>query len=165
VTVTRAQYLGTLECYDDSKLEKALRRAYAQRTFEIEHYWKRATFFWGFQAAIFVAFGFVWKEPGGPKQSGFLVLALSSLGILTAIANHLSTRGSKFWQENWEKHIDMLEDAVEGRLYKTVWLSDGVREYSVSGVNLTLSRFVAGMPSSLTRLSGADSDFRISHQG
>jgi hypothetical protein len=87
VTVTRAQYLGTLECYDDSKLEKALRRAYAQRTFEIEHYWKRATFFWGFQAAIFVAFGFVWKEPGGPKQSGFLVLALSSLGILTAIAN------------------------------------------------------------------------------
>ncbi|MGJ5205040.1 RipA family octameric membrane protein [Bradyrhizobium sp. HKCCYLR20261] len=155
MTVTREQYLGALDCsedsrtsecseakkVDDSKLKNALSRAYEQRTFEIEHYWKRATFFWGFQAAIFVAFGFVWKEPAGPTQSGLLVLSLSSLGILTALANYLSARGSKFWQENWEKHIDMLEDAFEGRLYKTVWLSDGVREYSVSKVNLTLSSY------------------------
>jgi hypothetical protein len=126
---------------DNQKLKDALSRAYALRSFEIEHYWKRATFFWGFQAAIFAAFGFVWKDSGGPTQSGPLVLGLSSLGILTAIANYLSARGSKFWQKNWEKHIDMLEDEVEGRLHKTIWLPEGLREYSVSGVNLMLGRF------------------------
>jgi hypothetical protein len=143
VTMTRDQYLGALGCREASvenrvKLRRALNRAYAQRTFEIEHYWKRAAYFWGFQIAIFAAFGLIWKE-SGPQQPGPLILAFSSLGILTAIANYLSARGSKFWQENWEKHIDILENAVEGRLYKTVWLPGGMREYSVSKVNRVLS--------------------------
>ncbi|MGH8568044.1 MAG: hypothetical protein ACREXU_08475, partial [Gammaproteobacteria bacterium] len=29
-------------------------------------------------------------------------------------------RGSKFWQENWENHVDLLEDQIMGPLYKTV---------------------------------------------
>jgi hypothetical protein len=123
------------------KRKRALQRAYQQRSFEIEHYWKRAGYFWGFQLAIFAAFGLIWREVGGPQQWGPLALAPSSLGILTALANRLSAGGSKFWQENWEKHIDMLENEFEGRLYKTVWLSDGTRQYSVSKVNLSLSSY------------------------
>jgi hypothetical protein len=61
------------------------------------------------------------------------------LGALTAVANYFSASGSKFWQENWERHIDMLEDEFEGRLHKTVWLSEGKVSYSVSGINQSLS--------------------------
>jgi hypothetical protein len=146
VPVTSDLYNNTLEIAGptpDQKLKRkrALQRAYQQRTFEIEHYWKRAGYFWGFQLAIFAAFGLIWKDVGGPQQWGPLALALSSLGIVTALANWLSALGSKFWQENWEKHIDMLENEFEGRLYKTVWLSDGKRQYSVSKVNLALSGY------------------------
>jgi hypothetical protein len=146
VPVTDELYHDTLDIAGSMpdqrvKRKRALQRAYQQRTFEIEHYWKRAGYFWGFQLAIFAAFGLIWKDVGGPQQWGPLALALSSLGILTALANWLSALGSKFWQENWEKHIDMLENEFEGRLYKTVWLSDGKRQYSVSKVNLALSGY------------------------
>jgi hypothetical protein len=123
------------------RLEAALARAYQQRSFEIEHYWKRATYFWGFQIAIFAAFGLLLsKDPS--KYEGAIdpvTVALAGLGFLTALANSFSARGSKFWQENWENHIDMLEDAIEGSLYKMVWLQDGNVSYSVSGVNKALS--------------------------
>ncbi|WP_409432777.1 hypothetical protein ACJ3XI_11305 [Litorimonas sp. RW-G-Af-16] len=32
----------------------------------------------------------------------------------------LVNRGSKFWQENWENHVDNLEDDVIGPLYKVI---------------------------------------------
>jgi hypothetical protein len=56
-------------------------------------------------------------------------------------ANYLSASGSKFWQENWESHIDMLEDEIEGRLHKTVWLQNGQTRWSVSRINQRLSFF------------------------
>jgi hypothetical protein len=68
-----------------------------------------------------------------------VLVALSGLGALTAFANFLSARGSKFWQQNWERHIDMLEDDIEGRLHKTVWLT--MTPFSVSGINKMLSVF------------------------
>jgi hypothetical protein len=137
-----------------SKSEKALDRAYQLRTFEIEHYWKRATYFWGFQIAIFAAFGLLWKDasvapanlwvwscPATTNPWSPVTVALSGLGVLTAVANYLSAKGSTFWQKNWEHHIDMLEDKIEGRLYKTVWLLEGKSSYSVSKVNQQLSFF------------------------
>ena len=67
----------------------------------------------------------MWKEQGNTTGEWTpLAVTLGGLGLLTAIANVLSARGSRFWQENWEKHIDMLEDEFEGRLYKTVLVSD-----------------------------------------
>jgi hypothetical protein len=123
---------------EKEKLQSALNRAYEQRTFEIEHYWKRATYFWGFQIAIFATFGLVWKEQNDLGGRGMLI-ALTIIGLLTAVANLLSSQGSKFWQQNWENHIDMLEDRLEGRLYKTVWL-DGERvSFSVSRINSMLN--------------------------
>jgi len=127
---------------EKAKLKDALNRAYEQRSFEIEHLWKRGTFFWGFQAGIFTAFGLVWQklsEAGQGKQNAIMLVALASLGILTSLANSLVVRGSKFWQENWERHIDMLENPVEGALYKTVWLQRGRLSFSVSGVGRVLA--------------------------
>jgi hypothetical protein len=123
---------------DLSKRERALNRAYQLRTFEIEHYWKRSTYFWDFQIAIFAAFGLLWKADQ-PNQWGLITVALSGLGVMTAVANSLSASGSKFWHRNWERHIDMLEDDVEGRLYKIIWLPEGKTNFSVSNVNLRLS--------------------------
>lgn len=140
MSTLRDQYFKTLKIdqTDTLKRRRALNRAYALRTFEIEHYWKRATYFWGFQIAIFAAFGLIWKAQ---TDSGWgpITLALAMLGALTAVANYFSASGSKFWQENWERHIDMLEDEFEGRLHKTVWLSEGKVSYSVSGINQSLS--------------------------
>jgi hypothetical protein len=151
----RKKYFNTLgftpsEASAISKREKALNRAYQLRSFEIEHYWKRANYFWAFQVAIFAAFGLLWRDSSLPTNCvtnldstkwGPVTVALSGLGVLTAVANYLSADGSKFWQENWEKQIEMLEDEIEGRLYKTVWLSEKKISYSVSSVNKFLSAY------------------------
>jgi hypothetical protein len=143
VSERRAQYFATLNLPDGSgdRAKAALKRAYHLRDFEIEHYWKRATYFWAFQVAIFAAFGLLWKETGEKPGTNPVTVVLAALGVLTALANALSARGSRFWQNNWEKHIDILEDEIEGRLYKTVWLSDGKVSFSVSRVNQYLSDY------------------------
>lgn len=145
LTQFQDRYLSTLGLKGDDepskkKRKKALARAYELRTFEIEHYWKRATYFWGFQIAIFAAFGLLWREsnPEVSKPWSPVAVALALLGVVTATANFLSARGSRFWQNNWELHIDMLEDEIEGRLYKTVWVPDGKPSFSVSRVNQCL---------------------------
>jgi hypothetical protein len=112
------------------------------RAFEIEHFWKRATYFWGYQGVIFAALGLILKNSGPTNNNCSAMaipVALCILGILTAIANSLSAIGSKFWQENWEQHIDMLEDDFEGRIYKTVWLKNGNVSFSVSKLTITLN--------------------------
>lgn len=134
--------LTTTKASASERHASALKRAYELRTFEIEHYWKRATYFWGFQVAIFGALGLMWREPTHATADisrSPLLVALAALGSVTALANWLTAIGSKFWQSNWEAHIDMLEDELEGPLHKTVWLPQGERGFSVSGVNETLN--------------------------
>lgn len=116
----------------------ALDRAYAMRTFEIDLYWRRALYFWGFQTAIFAAVGLTWKSSSDSNTPDAIPPALAVLGVLVAIAHYLLASGSTFWQRNWESHIDWLEDEFEGALYKTVWLSDGKRSRSPSQLNQTL---------------------------
>ena len=118
----------------------ALNRSHEIRQFEIELYWKRATYFWLLQAAVFTALGLIWKD-GGTGIPHIIPVALASLGLLTSGAGWLSAQGSKFWQENWERHIDMLEDEFEGKLHKTAWVGRmGVR-WSVSNINDRLILF------------------------
>lgn len=118
----------------------ALDRAHDIRKFEIELYWKRATYFWLLQAAVFTAFGLILREEN-PETWGLVPVALSCLGLLTALSGWLSSLGSKFWQSNWEHHIDMLEDEFEGRLHKTAWVGSIGARWSVSGVNERLGFF------------------------
>jgi len=121
----------------------ALKRSHEIRQFEIELYWKRATYFWVLQAAVFTALGLMWKDGGSSSTAipRIVPVALAALGLLTASAGWFSAQGSKFWQENWERHIDMLEDEFEGKLHKTAWVGRmGVR-WSVSNINDRLIRF------------------------
>ena len=141
-TKPRKSSAATAETDDPDRQARlaALNRSHEIRQFEIELYWKRATYFWLLQAAVFTALGLIWKD--GDKDIPHIIpVALASLGLLTSAAGWLSAQGSKFWQENWERHIDMLEDEFEGKLHKTAWVGRmGVR-WSVSNINDRLILF------------------------
>ena len=77
----------------------------------------------------------------------YLLLLLTFLGFILSLAWYLSNRGSKYWQENWERHVDALEDEIIGPLYKTTLNFDKKNilspidsyPFSVSKINQILS--------------------------
>ncbi|WP_226018195.1 hypothetical protein [Novosphingobium sp. FKTRR1] len=109
----------------------AFARAHELRKFEIENYWTRSQYFWGFQIVSFGALAITAKDG---QFNPPVVLIVAVLGALAALTGLLTAKGSKFWQENWEAHIDFLEGKVEGNLHKTVLVKDGL-SFSVSRVN------------------------------
>lgn len=136
--------------------KKALDMALDTRKFEIELYWKRATYFWAFIALAFGAYFMVFKEFDlKSKQPAFYneaLLAISIFGLFLSCCWYLVNKGAKYWQENWEKHVDLLEDEIMGPLYKTTvdnkqnWIHVinpfCSYRYSVGKINLLLSSFV-----------------------
>lgn len=137
-----------------SKREKALQYALDIRKFEIEMYWKRAAYFWTFIGAALAGFGLIQgsKEILNKPQ---LSAAVGVLGLVFSFSWYCVNRGSKQWQENWENHVDMLEDDVIGPLYKTVArrpapkglehisrILTGPGAFSVTKINQIVSIFV-----------------------
>ena len=112
----------TLEQY-----KEALKTALDIRKFEIERYWIRAAYFWAFIAACFTAYGVTLYH-----EIRFLAFMLSFLGMMASISFWLVTKGCKFWQQNWEMHVDALEYAFMGDLYKTVLIASDVSRFSIS---------------------------------
>ena len=126
----------------------ALERAHDIRKFEIDLYWKRANYFWLLQAAVFTAVGLTWKADIGTAGSGsgsgpaiapIVPIALAGLGVVSSWAGWRGSLASKFWQRNWEHHVDMLEGEFEGDLYKTVYVGRDGTAGSVSGINENLA--------------------------
>lgn len=128
------------------KSSEALKYALDIRKFEIELYWKRASYFWVLIAAALVAYVAVAAKDVNHKTE--LSVIISALGLIFSCGWLAVNKGSKFWQENWEKHVDMLEDRHMGPLYKTVFNNDkgflslGGSTYSVSKINLMISFYV-----------------------
>ena len=122
----------------------ALKEAREVRKFEIDLYWKRATYFWVFIAAAFGGYSAL-----GDKQQTLAFLT-ACLGFIFSLAWYFVNRGSKFWQQNWEMHVDLLEDDISGPVYKTVIQRskktlcrlNGPYPFSVSKINQLLSLFV-----------------------
>ncbi len=141
--------------------EKALNLAHDIRKFEIDLYWKRATYFWTFIAIALAGYVTVLGSKDIPYiEKGDALLTCACVGVVFSVAWYFVNRASKFWQENWEKHVDLLEDEVLGSLYKTVlsdeglWTKDGnprfwplgaAYPFSVSKINQTLSLFVVAL--------------------
>ena len=120
---------------NEKLLEKAYTKAWENRDFEIDKFWTRAAYFWGFIVLIFG--GYITLLTGdntGKALNMHLDLYLLLLGVLFSISWYLVILGSKTWQRNWEAHIDFLENFISGPLYKTVFFS-GNRFYSVSKLN------------------------------
>lgn len=136
--------------------ESAYRIALDIRKFEIDLYWKRTAYFLAFITLIAAAYGSVLTsaEAAEPPQTPNVdrLLFVSSLGLIFSIAWFLANKGSKFWQENWENHVDLMEDDFSGPLYKTVLsrperndiktVITGPAPYSVSKLNQILSLYV-----------------------
>ncbi|MEM5477051.1 hypothetical protein [Pacificibacter sp. AS14] len=119
------------------KVERAYERAHNNRDFEIELYWKRATYFWGFQATFMAVAGIILaNNPLGGWSFGYLAL-ISLAGFCITILWGMMSLGAKFWQYNWERYVDLLEPYVVGEIYK-FFISDKElrRPFSVTKVNM-----------------------------
>jgi len=115
--------------------------ALATRNFEIELFWKRSLFFWGFIASAFVGYATL-EQAKSP-----LAIAIACFGFICSFAWTLVNRGSKRWQENWEIIVSEIEENVTGALFnkrrikanKPLWLS--ASNFSVSKIAIALSDF------------------------
>lgn len=114
-----------------TQYEKAYDMAADIRKFEIELFWKRATFFWAFITAIYVAYFQVLTQIHHNEHGYISLVVLAALGLFFCVSWLLSSKGSKHWQENWEEHLNILEDDVTGPLYKT-YLAE--KSYSLSKI-------------------------------
>jgi hypothetical protein len=115
------------------KLEALLQKSWEIRNFEIELFWKRATYFSVIVGAFLVAY---FKVKNSDLESKYLI---SILGCISSFIWLLSNLGSKFWQKNWEKHIDLLEKKTgSGDIYQVV-LGGRCGAFSVSKLSTSLS--------------------------
>lgn len=159
--MNKEEYLQKFSSEDkaeiNSKHVEAFKLAIETRKFEIELYWKRATYFWAFIAVTFVGYGLTQRLP--VSERGFLEFFLSCFGFILSLGWFFANRGSKQWQENWEHHVDHLEDKVTGPLYKLVlrrgppqsileWIEfiiTGPSKHSVSKINQLISLYITLM--------------------
>lgn len=127
---------------EDRRDLKRFDAALATRQFEIDLFWKRSLFFWGFIVAAFVAVAAL------DGKSLVLSIIISGFGMVCSLGWTLANRGSKYWQEQWEAKIEAVEDGVTGPLFKQEapqqnkggWLSG--RRYSVSKLAIAISDYV-----------------------
>jgi hypothetical protein len=144
----KAAFRGNLQ-------EAALKHAMEIRKFEIDLYWKRAAYFWTFIGASFAGYGAV-EGASAITNKAALTVPLSCLGLVFSVGWFCVNKGSKLWQENWENHVDLLEDKTIGPLYRVVLIRDksknfrgrvtdlltGPARLSVSRINQLISLYV-----------------------
>jgi hypothetical protein len=143
----RTEYLALFEG-DARKIEAALKVAHEIRKFEIELYWKRATYFWAILAVAFAGY-FTAQN----ANNTFGTILIGNIGLILGVAWYLVNRGGSGWQQNWELHVDLLEDEITGPLYKTlinrkqysVWDLAGPYPFSPTRVNAIVSMFIAAV--------------------
>lgn len=123
--------------------EETLKYATDVRKFEIDLFWRRSLFFWGFIAAAFVAYAGLLHEAVDKDA----IVFIACFGFICSLAWTLGNRGSKYWQEAWEKKVESVEFEVLGRaLFSnqenqkncSFW---GSARYSVSRLTIALSDF------------------------
>lgn len=134
----------------ERSLEDALKVALDERARELDFYWKRTTYAWTLNGAVFAGY-FAMANAAAPKQE--LLGPVGCLGFVSSVAWWCLNRGSKYWQENWELQVDLLEIERHGPLHRInpdpdqYSLLDASRAYpfSVTKVNQHLSLFVAAV--------------------
>lgn len=134
--------LSNITKQNKKKLKEAYTRAHEIRKFEIELYWKRATYFWAFELVALTGFGALFFKLLEPKNSLQITGALSLVsfgGTLITYLWMLVLLGSKSWQKNWEKHLDMLEYYFSGNLYKCMFLC-GENPFSSSAASTYIAK-------------------------
>ncbi len=116
------------------RIEASLNRAHEIRKFEIDLYWRRSLFFWGFTFAFLTVFALILGSENTKEVKPIAAILLSGMGAFTSFAWRYIEKGSSAWQKNWEQHIDFLEDNITGKLHKTV-LGTSSKFYSISSIH------------------------------
>lgn len=112
------------------------------RKLEIELFWKRSLFYWGFIATALAGYVAV-------KSDHLLKLIIAHFGLVASFCWFLINKGSKYWQENWEQKVSNIETKyqltdglfikTEPLLSKGLW---GASHFSVSKVTIFFSAIV-----------------------
>ena len=130
--------------HSNKKHFMAYEKAWDARKFEIDNYWKRATYFWALQVISLTGYVSVLTSDYYnkiPVKNPEILFCIINIGYITSISWVLINIGSKFWQRHWEKQIDMLEDKITGPLYKTIYAYKTLRTFSVSKINEIISAY------------------------
>jgi len=134
--------------------EEMLRLAADVRKFEIERLWQRSLVFWGFIGAAFVAYAELLEKEGRGA------LAVGCFGLICSLAWSFQNRGSKYWQEAWEKKVAVLEcDVLGANLFSNTEPPDyagfwGAARYSVTRLLTALSDFTVAIWVLLVAIAG-----------
>lgn len=149
------EYVFGTKYYNEMK--EAFFKAHELRSFEIGLFWTRGTYFWAFILGSFTAYFYVFNKILGNNEltiktvlkfspmSKIVLLLLSLVAFIFCLSWVLINKGSKYWQTNWEEHINIMEDIFNGSLYKTFLntktdkfdkciLSEKAYDYSVTQV-------------------------------
>lgn len=129
-----------------SKLEKAYETALKTRELEINLYWERTKYFWAFITTIYVAYFNVLVQLYDKKHGSFPLVLLSLLGFLFSVLWLFTSKASKHWQQNWENHIDLLEDKITGPLFK---IYEANISFSVTKINIVMGWIVSTLAGGL----------------
>lgn len=80
------------------------------------------------------------------KNQVYLTIIVSVIGYFFSLGRYFVNRGSKYWQENWERHVKYLEQKIQGPLFSYVkipdqrfWNLTDSYPFSVSRVNQLLN--------------------------
>lgn len=131
---------GVLQTLYYQKIAKALEIAWNTRDFEIKRYWQRATYYWAFITSIFIAYVHVLNSSNLFVHHNLVLFLVILIGCVFSLAWVLTNISSKFWQNNWEYHINFLESEISGIVYGTLlYKKDRKFHPSISKINFAAS--------------------------
>ena len=131
---------GVLQTLYYPKIAKALEIAWNTRDFEIKRYWQRATYYWAFITSIFIAYVHVLNSSNLFVHHNLVLFLVILIGCVFSLAWVLTNISSKFWQNNWEYHINFLESEISGIVYGTLlYKKDRKFHPSISKINFAAS--------------------------
>lgn len=123
-------------------LKKAFDIAHDNRKLEIQLFWQRSLFFWGFVAAALAGY------MASLKDKSPLTIVFALFGLVCSVVWSQGNRGSKYWQEYWEKKVNFFQHHTTGNIFydrkptaPSFWEVFEGRRVSVSKLTMALSDF------------------------
>ncbi|WP_148049885.1 MULTISPECIES: hypothetical protein [unclassified Enterobacter] len=134
-----------------NKIHSAFEKAHDIRKFEIGLYWQRSAYLWGFISVLTAVCAYCFTkllDPISYNQKAiiaFISLVTSLVGVVFSDMWVKLSSSSKYWQENWEYHINILEDYISGNLHKIHFHNNSkpYKRYSIHDIFNTIIRRVS----------------------
>lgn len=128
------------------QMTRAFEIAHDNRKLEIQLFWQRSLFFWGFVAAALVGYGTSYVRAPG------IAIILALFGLICSVIWAAGNRGSKYWQEYWEEKVSLYQHYVTGNIFydrepKRPKLLEiyAARRTSVSKLTMALSDYAVAL--------------------